>query len=149
MKQQRGNSRELPLKTLATLVFLLLLHSTTRGQSANAPHLYLPLIQSAGTSSIGIALTNPTLESVEVKLTARSYGGDLIAGKDIVNLDACCRERHESFSKRPRSLRWDGRSYLEFVQCHYFLATRPQRHSDSPPTAAFCSRPGPGVATMS
>jgi sugar lactone lactonase YvrE len=72
--------------TFSTLAFLLLLQSTTRGQSgANPQHLYLPFIHSAGTSSIGIALTNPTLESVDVVLTARSYAGTLITGSDITN----------------------------------------------------------------
>jgi sugar lactone lactonase YvrE len=43
------------------------------------------MMQSAGASNIGIALTNPMLQPAQVTLTARSYTGETIAGDGITN----------------------------------------------------------------
>src|SRR5258705_11964397 len=73
-------------RSFFALTFFLVLHSTTRGQSsANSTRLFLPVMSAAGVPRLGIALTNPTLEAAEVKLTARSYSGETISGDGITN----------------------------------------------------------------
>ncbi len=46
---------------------------------------YLPIVQALDGMDLGLAFSNPTLTAVKVTLTARSYSGVVITGKDITN----------------------------------------------------------------
>jgi sugar lactone lactonase YvrE len=64
----------------------LLPRSSVRGQSpAQTAHLFIPVIQTADTASLGIAFSNPTLDSATVTLTALSYSGQQVTGPGITN----------------------------------------------------------------
>jgi len=50
-----------------------------------AQSVYIPVIHVADELDLGVALSNPTLESVTVLLTARSYSGEQIAKDGVTN----------------------------------------------------------------
>ena len=50
-----------------------------------AQSVYVPVIHVADELDLGVALSNPTLESVTVLLTARTYSGEQIAKDGVTN----------------------------------------------------------------
>src|SRR5215471_10896376 len=76
------SSRTTLFLSLVTVFEVIAVFSNTaHGQSRS---LYMPVLTTSGTDSL-LTVTNPSLETVTITLTARSYGGGVLAGSGIIN----------------------------------------------------------------
>ncbi len=83
MNRQTSRPSNWPTIFLGTVMLCL----SAWGLEAQTPAqtLYMPVLQATDSADVGIALSNPTLSSVTVTLTARDYTGAMISGTDIKN----------------------------------------------------------------
>ena len=63
-------------------IVLAILPATARAQ---ASRLYMPVLSASDSLDVGLALSNPVLESASATLIARDYSGTLIQGPGITN----------------------------------------------------------------
>ncbi|HYR88210.1 MAG TPA: right-handed parallel beta-helix repeat-containing protein [Terriglobia bacterium] len=70
---------------LALFVFTALIVGATQPLQTQAQSLYLPALEAVEGTGLGLALLNSGLTAADVKLTARTYQGAIIAGDGITN----------------------------------------------------------------